>query len=95
MLRLFEHRSGSTAPGLPDAPALEKVPGVFVVGDAASVVCNGRPVPGVARAAIQDRRYVGRLIARLLKGREQNIDSDTSIHGGRPTWSKKLTQLFE
>ena len=57
-------------PGLPEAPALEKVPGVFVVGDAASVVCDGRPVPGVARAAIQERRYVGRLIARQLKGRE-------------------------
>jgi hypothetical protein len=31
---------------------------------------NGRPVPGVAQAAIQQGRYVGRLIARQLKGRE-------------------------
>jgi NADH dehydrogenase len=44
-------------------------PGVFVVGDAASVACNGRPVPGVAQAAIQQGRYVGRLISRQLKGR--------------------------
>jgi NADH dehydrogenase len=43
---------------------------VFVVGDASSVVSDGRPVPGVAQAAIQQGRYVGRLIARQLKGRE-------------------------
>jgi NADH:ubiquinone reductase (H+-translocating) len=43
--------------------------GVFVVGDASSVVRDGRPVPGVAQAAIQQGRYVGRLIARQLKGR--------------------------
>jgi NADH dehydrogenase len=46
------------------------VSGVFVVGDASSVVRDGRPVPGVAQAAIQQGRYVGRLIARQLKGRE-------------------------
>jgi NADH:ubiquinone reductase (H+-translocating) len=45
-------------------------PGVFVVGDAASVMQNQHPVPGVAQAAIQEGRYVGRLIAKELKGRE-------------------------
>jgi len=45
-------------------------PGVFVVGDAASVVQSGHPVPGVAQAAIQEGRYVGRLIAKELKGRK-------------------------
>ena len=45
-------------------------PGVYVVGDAASVVQNEHPVPGVAQAAIQQGRYVGRLIAKELKGRE-------------------------
>jgi NADH:ubiquinone reductase (H+-translocating) len=45
-------------------------PGVFVVGDAASVMQNGHPVPGVAQAAIQEGRYVGRLIAEELKARE-------------------------
>ena len=44
-------------------------PGVFVVGDAASVKQNEHPVPGVAQAAIQEGRYVGRLIANDLKGR--------------------------
>ena len=46
------------------------VSGVFVIGDASSVVRDGRPVPGVAQAAIQQGRYVGRLISRQLKGRE-------------------------
>jgi len=45
-------------------------PGVFVAGDAASVLQNGHPVPGVAQAAIQEGRYVGRLIAKELKGRK-------------------------
>ena len=45
-------------------------PDVFVVGDAASVMQNEHPVPGVAQAAIQEGRYVGRLIAKELKGRK-------------------------
>jgi NADH dehydrogenase len=44
-------------------------PGVFVVGDAASLMQDEHPVPGVAQAAIQEGRYVGRLIAEELKGR--------------------------
>jgi NADH:quinone reductase (non-electrogenic) len=47
-----------------------EAPGVFVVGDAASVMQDEHPVPGVAQAAIQEGRYVGRLIAKELKGRE-------------------------
>src|SRR5262249_46487818 len=45
-------------------------PGVFVVGDAASVTQDQRPVPGVAQAAIQGGHYVGRLIANELEGRQ-------------------------
>jgi NADH:ubiquinone reductase (H+-translocating) len=45
-------------------------PGVFVVGDAASVMQKEHPVPGLAQAAIQEGRYVGRLIASELKGQE-------------------------
>jgi NADH dehydrogenase len=45
--------------------------GVFVVGDAASLMQDGHPVPGVAQGAIQEGRYVGRLIAQDLKG--QNV----------------------
>jgi NADH:ubiquinone reductase (H+-translocating) len=50
-----------------DAP---NAPGVFVIGDTASVVQDGRPVPGVAQAAIQQGRFVGRLISERLEGRE-------------------------
>ena len=49
---------------------VENAPDVFVVGDVSAVECNGRPVPGVAQAAIQEGHYVGRLIARQLQGRE-------------------------
>jgi NADH:ubiquinone reductase (H+-translocating) len=45
-----------------------EAPGMFVVGDAASVIEDGHPVPGVAQAAIQEGRFVGRLIASELKG---------------------------
>jgi NADH dehydrogenase len=45
-------------------------PGVFVVGDAASVKQDGRPVPGVAQPAIQEGHYVGQLIADALAGRK-------------------------
>jgi NADH dehydrogenase len=44
--------------------------GVFVVGDTSSVMQGGHPVPGVAQAAIQQGRYVGRMICDRLKGRE-------------------------
>jgi NADH:quinone reductase (non-electrogenic) len=44
--------------------------GVFVAGDAASVMQNEHPVPGVAQAAIQEGRYVGRLILKELKGQQ-------------------------
>jgi NADH dehydrogenase len=47
---------------------VQDISGVFVVGDASSVLRNGRPVPGVAQAAIQQGRYVGRLISQQLKG---------------------------
>jgi len=49
---------------------VEGVAGVFVVGDASSVISRGRPVPGVAQAAIQQGRYVGCLVARQLEGHE-------------------------
>ena len=43
---------------------------VFVVGDAAALAQNGRPLPGVAQVAIQEGRYVGRYInAQIRTGR--------------------------
>lgn len=49
-----------TAPGLPN---------VFVIGDTAHVVADGRPVPGVAPAAKQQGAYVAKLIRARLGGR--------------------------
>jgi NADH:ubiquinone reductase (H+-translocating) len=43
-------------------------PGIFVVGDAAILMQDGRPLPGVAQVAIQQGRYVGRWIAREIGG---------------------------
>ncbi|MBL8754616.1 MAG: NAD(P)/FAD-dependent oxidoreductase [Planctomycetes bacterium] len=44
-------------------------PNVFVVGDLMSVVQDGKPVPGVAPAAIQSGRAAARNIAALAAGR--------------------------
>jgi NADH dehydrogenase len=49
-----------TAPGLPD---------VFVIGDLALVMQDGKPVPGVAAAAIQEGKHTARNIERRLAGK--------------------------
>ena len=49
---------------------VQDTPGVFVIGDTASVMQDGRPLPGVAQAAIQQGHYVGRLISEQCRGRE-------------------------
>lgn len=46
-------------------------PEVFVVGDTASFVANGTSLPGVAQVALQQGRYVGRLMAGRLRGEAQ------------------------
>lgn len=43
-------------------------PEVYVVGDLASLSCDGKPVPGVAPAAIQEGRHAARNIARTAAG---------------------------
>ncbi len=47
-------------------------PNVFVIGDTASSMQNGKPLPGVAPVAMQQGRYVARLIARRVIDHEQN-----------------------
>ena len=51
-------------------PCLETAPGsgVFVVGDAASVAQGGKPVPGVAQAALQQGAYAARVILARIAG---------------------------
>jgi NADH dehydrogenase len=43
-------------------------PEVFVVGDLAALEQDGKPVPGVAPAAMQQGRHAARNIARLVRG---------------------------
>ena len=43
-------------------------PEVFVVGDTAFLEQRGKPLPGVAQVAMQQGRYVGRVIARRVTG---------------------------
>src|SRR5229473_1075065 len=69
------------------------VSGVFVIGDASSVVRDGRPVPGVAQAAIQQGRYVGRLIARQLSGREPKHPFRYSDKGNMAVVGKNFALL--
>jgi NADH dehydrogenase len=42
---------------------------VFVIGDAAALVQNGEPVPGIATAAIQGGRYAAHAIVKRLRGK--------------------------
>ncbi|MBC9032647.1 NAD(P)/FAD-dependent oxidoreductase [Sphingomonas sp. JC676] len=49
---------------------LPAAPNIFVVGDAASLQQDGHSIPGVAQAAIQQGRYVGRLISDRLRGQD-------------------------
>jgi NADH dehydrogenase FAD-containing subunit len=43
-------------------------PEIFVIGDTASLDQDGRPLPGVAQVAIQQGRYIGKLIHRRIVG---------------------------
>jgi NADH:ubiquinone reductase (H+-translocating) len=42
---------------------------VFVIGDAAALVQDGQPVPGIATAAIQGGRYAAHAIVKHLRGK--------------------------
>jgi NADH dehydrogenase len=66
MLGVATDRAGRACVGpflsVPDSPE------IFVVGDAATLIQDGRPLPGVAQVAIQQGRYVGGWIAAELGG---------------------------
>jgi NADH dehydrogenase len=63
------HDRAGRVPVSPDL-SLPELPDVFVIGDTAAVhEANGEPVPGVAPAAKQMGRYVGKLIAARLDGK--------------------------
>jgi NADH:ubiquinone reductase (H+-translocating) len=68
MLRVATDRAGRASVG--PSLSVPDTPGIFVVGDTATLMQNGKPLPGVAQVAIQQGRYVGRLISRELGGRK-------------------------
>ncbi|HWE37828.1 MAG TPA: NAD(P)/FAD-dependent oxidoreductase [Isosphaeraceae bacterium] len=43
-------------------------PEIFVIGDLAHVECHGKPVPGVAPAAMQEGRHAAANVVRTLRG---------------------------
>jgi NADH dehydrogenase len=47
-------------------------PNVFVIGDTASFIQNGKPLPGVAQVAMQGGNYVASVISHRVKGKELN-----------------------
>ena len=47
-------------------------PNVFVIGDTASFIQNGKPLPGVAQVAMQGGNYVASVINHRVKGKELN-----------------------
>lgn len=44
-------------------------PNIFVIGDTASLDQDGKTLPGVAQVAMQQGRYVGKLISRRVAGK--------------------------
>jgi NADH dehydrogenase len=68
MLGVATDRAGRACVG--PFVSVPNIPNVFVVGDTATLMQNGKPLPGVAQVAIQQGRYVGRLISRELRGRK-------------------------
>ncbi len=44
-------------------------PNIFVIGDTASYIQNGKPLPGVAPVAMQQGRYIARLLAQRVSGK--------------------------
>jgi NADH:ubiquinone reductase (H+-translocating) len=49
--------------------SIQDHPEVFVIGDTAALEQDGKPLPGVAQVAIQQGRYVGKLIERQVTGK--------------------------
>jgi len=45
-------------------------PNIFVIGDTASMIQDGKPLPGVAQVAMQGGRYVASVIAQRVAGKE-------------------------
>ena len=78
------------------SPSLEVpgFPGVFVIGDAASIMQDGYPLPGVAQVAIQSGGYAGHAIANDIAGRT-NVKPFRYINKGNLAVVGKNYAVFE
>jgi len=65
-------------------------PDVFVIGDAAAVLIDGQPVPGVAPAAKQMGRYVGQLLAKRIAGKAHDEPFRYRDYGALATVGRKF-----
>ena len=52
-----------------DDLSVPNLPAVFVIGDTAAREQDGKPLPGVAQVAMQQGKYVGKLIHRRITGK--------------------------
>ncbi|MBV8453279.1 MAG: cytochrome d ubiquinol oxidase subunit II [Deltaproteobacteria bacterium] len=48
--------------------SIPDMPNVFAIGDLAAIKSDGKPVPGVAPAAMQEGRHVARNISNIIRG---------------------------
>jgi NADH:ubiquinone reductase (H+-translocating) len=63
-------------------------PNIFVIGDTARVMQNGKPLPGLSPVALQEGRYVAQVIAARVAGKRQSrpfryVDKGTLATVGR------------
>lgn len=62
------HRSGCVP--VTENLSLKAYPEVHIIGDMAMIECDGKPVPGLAPAAIQEGKYVAQKILKQLKNKK-------------------------
>ncbi len=60
-------------------------PNVFVIGDTASLSQDGKPLPGVAPVAMQEGRYVAKVIAQCVAGKQGGPPFRYRSHGNLAT----------
>jgi NADH dehydrogenase FAD-containing subunit len=91
-----EHDRGGRVVVRPDL-SLQGFNNIFVIGDTASVKdASGRPVPGLASAAKQMGKYVGKLIAARVAGqslppfRYRHEEVWRQSVGAPPLWNSVL-----
>ncbi len=73
--RSGNHRSDSGRIGVDERLRVRGSPGLFAIGDVASVDAGGEELPMLAPPAMQEGRYVARLIALGAAGRQGDVEA--------------------